>query len=61
MKKQNVKNKLAFTKAAVTELNTNDLAQINGGTTIVGGDTCTGCCCVKTLQTILGGGDILEA
>jgi bacteriocin-like protein len=34
MKKQNVNNKLAFNKAAVTELNDNKLTQVNGGTLI---------------------------
>ena len=45
MKKQNVNNKLAFNKAAVTELNENSLRTINGGSTIVGGETCSGCVC----------------
>ena len=45
MKKQNVNNKLAFNKAAVTELNENSLIAINGGSTIVGGETCSGCVC----------------
>jgi hypothetical protein len=47
MKKQNVNNKLAFNKAAVAELNDNLLIEVNGGTSIVGGETCTGCCCVS--------------
>ncbi|WP_343696359.1 class I lanthipeptide [Flavobacterium sp.] len=48
MKNQNPKNKLVFNKAAVTELNDNLLAVINGGTSIIGGeDTCTGCCCLR--------------
>ena len=46
MKKQNVNNKLAFNKAAVTELNENSLITINGGSTIVGGETCSGCVCL---------------
>ena len=49
MKKQNVNNKLAFSKTAVTELNSTQLTQINGGTGILGQDTdgnpCSGCCC----------------
>jgi lactobin A/cerein 7B family class IIb bacteriocin len=32
MKKQNVNNMLAFNKAAVTELNDNQLLDVNGGT-----------------------------
>jgi bacteriocin-like protein len=32
MKKQNVNNKLAFNKVAVTELNENQLKEVNGGT-----------------------------
>jgi hypothetical protein len=51
MKKQNVNNRLAFNKAAVTELNSDDLAQVNGGTTVGGGITCTGCFCVNTHKT----------
>ncbi|WP_427871646.1 class I lanthipeptide [Flavobacterium sp. MMS24-S5] len=53
MKKQNSNNKLAFNKVAVTELNENQLNEINGGTSIDGGgDTCTGCCCVQTLLAV---------
>ncbi len=43
--KKNATNKLAFNKAAVTELNANSLATINGGSTIIGGETCSGCVC----------------
>ncbi|WP_343696360.1 class I lanthipeptide [Flavobacterium sp.] len=32
MKNQNPKNKLAFNKASVTELNNNQLETVNGGT-----------------------------
>lgn len=32
MKNQNLKNKLAFNKSAVTELNDNSLQEIKGGT-----------------------------
>ena len=32
MKKQNLNNKLAFNKAAFTELNNSQLKQVNGGT-----------------------------
>ena len=48
MKKQNVNNKLSFNKAAVTELNDNLLMEVNGGaaSTIIGGETCSGCVCV---------------
>ncbi|MFB3385979.1 class I lanthipeptide [Flavobacterium sp. LAR06] len=54
MKKQNPHNKLVFNKAAVTELNENQLQEINGGTSIVGGEeTCTGCCCVRTLLIMI--------
>ncbi|MWB96552.1 hypothetical protein GON26_19480 [Flavobacterium sp. GA093] len=47
MKKIIISNKLAFKKADVTELNDNSLNEINGGSTIIGGDNCTGCCCLK--------------
>jgi hypothetical protein len=54
MKKQNPNNKLAFNKVAVTELNENQLKDINGGTSIVGGgDTCTGCCCLRVTQDLM--------
>jgi hypothetical protein len=54
MKKQNNNNKLAFSKAAVTELDSTQLIQINGGTSIVGGDDrgCTGCCCGPILSKL---------
>ncbi|WP_310556707.1 class I lanthipeptide [Flavobacterium sp.] len=52
MKKQIKKDKLTFNKAAVTELNISELTEINGGTTIIGGETCTGCCCLKISITI---------
>ncbi|MFC4816604.1 MULTISPECIES: class I lanthipeptide [unclassified Flavobacterium] len=45
MKKQNMNNRLAFNKAAVIELNENSLIEIYGGSTIVGGETCSGCMC----------------
>jgi lactobin A/cerein 7B family class IIb bacteriocin len=35
MKKQNPANKLAFNKAAVTELNDNQMYDVDGGTTPV--------------------------
>jgi len=54
MKTQNTNNKLAFGKFTIAELQQEELLQINGGgSTILGGETCTGCCCVKTLQTIV--------
>lgn len=34
MKKQNPTNKLAFNKAAVTELNENQLHEVNGGASV---------------------------
>lgn len=50
------KLKLNFKKSAITELQTDALLSVNGGSTIVGGgETCTGCCCVETLLTITGG------
>ncbi len=45
MKKQNVNQKLAFNKAAVTELNENSLQQINGGSS-------TGCVCDAVADAI---------
>ncbi len=35
MKTQNVNNKLAFNKAAVAELNANELTDVNGGSLLV--------------------------
>jgi len=53
MKSQNKNNRLAFNKAAVTELNSNQMNSINGGivgsTIVGGGDTCTGCVCLPVL------------
>lgn len=54
MKNENQNNKLAFNKAAVTELNDNLLIAINGGTSIIGGEeTCTGCCCLQVTNNIM--------
>lgn len=64
MKKQNA-SKLAFNKAAITELNESMLKNINGGaeiiaqdgSTILGGPTCSGCVCVpitiKMTRTVI--------
>lgn len=53
MKKQNTLNSLAFNKMAVLELNDTILTTINGGSTIIGGETCTGCCCVSINKTVI--------
>ncbi|WP_168732806.1 hypothetical protein [Flavobacterium supellecticarium] len=48
-------NKLAFAKSSVAELNPADIITINGGSTIVGGETCSGCVCLP-VQTIVSDG-----
>jgi len=54
MKNQNQNNRLFFNKIAVSELNDNQLIDIKGGTSIDGGgDTCTGCCCLKVTYDIM--------
>ena len=54
MKKQNPNNKLIFSKMAVAELNDLLLIEIHGGTSIFGGgDSCTGCCCLKVTQDLM--------
>ncbi|MDX6192135.1 MULTISPECIES: class I lanthipeptide [Flavobacterium] len=53
MKNINLNNKLYFKRADVTELNDNSLIEINGGSTILGGETCSGCCCGQTSITVL--------
>lgn len=53
MKNQNTKNRLAFNKAVVTELNDNFLTSINGGSTIVGGETCSGCVCGPVISIVI--------
>jgi hypothetical protein len=55
MKKQNIKSKLDFNKKTAIELNSNQLMQINGGTTIIGGETCSGCCCHTILDKMFQG------
>ncbi len=45
-------NKLAFAKSSVAELNPADMITINGGSTIVGGETCSGCVCLP-VRTIV--------
>lgn len=52
MKKSNGNNVLAFAKAAVTELNEILLLEIQGGSTIVGGIDCSGCCCDPLLDAM---------
>lgn len=58
MKKQNP-NKLAFNKAVVTELNVQQLKNVNGGTGVKGNDEdtnpCSGCICdpVVTKLTVI--------
>jgi|GEM_PF-711663 len=45
-------NKLAFLKSAVAELNASEMRSINGGSTIVGGETCSGCVCLPILSVV---------
>ncbi|MEO4003934.1 class I lanthipeptide [Flavobacterium sp. CAU 1735] len=45
-------NKLAFLKSAVAELNAAEMRTINGGSTIVGGETCSGCVCLPILSVV---------
>ena len=45
MKTQNINNKMRFNKTSLVELNNSEIIEINGGSTIVGGPTCTGCVC----------------
>jgi hypothetical protein len=52
MKSINLNSKLYFKKADVTELNDSSLREINGGSTILGGDNCTGCCCLQTISIL---------
>lgn len=47
MKTQNTK--LRFNKSSILELQTTELLAINGGSTIAGGETCSGCVCNTTL------------
>lgn len=53
MKNVTINNKLYFRKADVTELNENSLSEIRGGSTIIGGETCTGCCCLQITILVL--------
>ena len=48
-------NRLAFAKISVAELNPADMIMINGGSTIVGGETCSGCVCLP-VRTIVNDG-----
>ncbi|MBN9283338.1 MULTISPECIES: class I lanthipeptide [unclassified Flavobacterium] len=45
-------NKLAFAKSSVAELNQMEMMGINGGSTILGGETCPGCVCIP-VKTII--------
>jgi len=53
MKSVNINNKLFFKRADVTELNENSLSAIHGGSTIIGGEDCTGCCCLQITILVL--------
>ncbi len=51
MKKQNLNNKLAFNKLAVTELNDNALYDVNGGLTPV---TISSLPCIRIASAVIG-------
>ncbi|UUC46201.1 class I lanthipeptide [Flavobacterium cerinum] len=52
MKSQNANSKLAFAKNSVAELNPAEMMTVNGGSTIVGGETCSGCVCLPILTVV---------
>ena len=52
MKTQNANSKLRFHKNSLTELNSLEMNKINGGSTIIGGETCSGCVCFPTQQIL---------
>lgn len=56
MKKQNGNNKLAFHKAAVTELNAQSMSNINGGTYMP--SSIITITIVKDLQDLINGGSV---
>ena len=45
-------NALAYNKSTVTELNDSQMNTLKGGSTIVGGETCSGCVCVTVIKTL---------
>lgn len=53
MKTLNTHNRLAFAKSDIAELNSLEMLQVNGGSTIMGGETCTGCVCISVIGTIM--------
>lgn len=53
MKTTHTQNRLLFAKNDIVELNTIEMTAINGGSTIMGGDTCTGCVCISVIGTIM--------
>lgn len=53
MKSQNTQNKLKFEKNSLVELNGLQMKTINGGSTIVGGETCSGCICITVTQQLM--------
>ncbi|UUC46209.1 class I lanthipeptide [Flavobacterium cerinum] len=53
MKTHNKINKLVFAKNDIAELNHLEMLEINGGSTIMGGETCTGCVCLSAIRTIM--------
>ena len=60
MKKLKSNNILSFKKASILELNESAMKTINGGSTILGGETCTGCCCVTVTISITINDPILK-
>lgn len=44
MKTQNVNNKLSFNKNSLSELNSNDMNSVKGGTVIIGAENPEGSC-----------------
>ncbi|HRB71776.1 hypothetical protein [Flavobacterium sp. WV_118_3] len=53
MKTTHTTNRLLFAKNDIAELNATEMITINGGSTIMGGETCTGCVCISVIGTIM--------
>ncbi len=53
MKTTHTTHRLLFAKNDIIELNAVEMRTINGGSTIMGGETCTGCVCVSVVRTIM--------
>lgn len=47
------KRSLVFAKSAILELQNEELLTVNGGSTVAGGPSCTGCVCFEVEKNLI--------